>query len=230
MQNVAREMNLSETAFVVKQTHGFGLRWFTPTVEVPLCGHATLASAHVLWESGVLAGNLPARFFTLSGELIANRRGEWIELDFPAKPVHEVTALHPELGKALGVSPLFVGSDGSNDLVLVASETEVRNATPDFNALKGASPFGTILTACSTDPSYDFVSRYFAPGIGINEDPVTGSSHCALGPFWASRLKKNKMIALQVSSRGGVVRVEISGDRILLGGRAVTITRGELLC
>jgi len=229
MQRVAREMNLSETAFVVRNSKGFGLRWFTPSVEVPLCGHATLASAHVLWEAGVLATDCAARFFTSSGELVAQRRGDWIELDFPSKPVKEVTP-RPELLEALGVAAVFVGSDGSNDLVQVASEAEVRDANPDFLRLKEASPFGTILTATSSLPDYDFVSRYFAPSIGINEDPVTGSSHCALGPFWESRLKRHSFFARQISSRGGMMRVEVRGERVLLGGKAITISRGELLC
>lgn len=229
MQNVAREMNLSETAFVIREGAQFRLRWFTPKVEVPLCGHATLASAHVLWEAGLLAEVAKARFLTMSGELIASRRGEWIELDFPAKPVHEAVP-RPGLLEALGVSAQFVGSDGTNDLVLVASEEEVKEALPNFRALKEASPFGAILTGPSSLASFDFVSRYFAPSLGVNEDPVTGSSHCALGPFWQGRLQRSSFAARQISERGGVLRVDVVGGRVLLGGKAVTVLKGELTC
>jgi len=229
MQNVAREMNLSETAFVVRREGGgFGLRWFTPSVEIPLCGHATLASAHVLWETGELALEELARFSTLSGELIAGRKGEWIELDFPTKPVHPVSP-KPELLEALGVTAVFVGSDGANDLVQVGSEAEVVAAQPDLVRLKAASPYGTIVTAAASTNGYDFVSRYFAPSLGINEDPVTGSSHCALGAYWATLLKKNSFTARQVSPRGGTLRVEVQGPRTILGGKAITVSRGELL-
>ena len=227
MQAVAEELNLSETAFIHQEGEGFRLRWFTPKVEVPLCGHATLAGAHALWESGALARDIPARFFTLSGELLATSREEWIELNFPSKPVHHAPPPR-ELLEAMGVSPLFVGSDGANDLIQVATEEEVKAATPDLARLRGGCPFGVILTALSSLPSSDFVSRYFAPSLGIDEDPVTGSAHCALGPFWQARLGRDALVGRQVSRRGGVVKVEMRGERILLSGKATTVMKGEL--
>lgn len=228
MQDVAREMNLSETAFVHPTGDGFGLRWFTPAVEVELCGHATLASAHVLWETGMLTPDDTARFHTLSGVLTADRRGDWIELDFPARPVEEVAP--PEgLAEALGVEPSFVGRSRYDYLVEVAAEESVRNADPDHRRLGSLNVRGVILTARASSPPYDFVSRFFAPGSGVDEDPVTGSAHCTLAPFWRERLGKDEMLAYQASARGGVVRVRVVGDRVKLGGQAVTILRGRLV-
>jgi PhzF family phenazine biosynthesis protein len=228
MQDVAREMNLSETAFVHPTGDGFSLRWFTPAVEVELCGHATLASAHVLWETGTLAPDDTARFHTLSGVLSADRRGEWIELDFPARPVEEVQA--PEgLAEALGVEPVFVGRSRYDYLVEVAAEETVRRVDPDHRRLGTLQVRGVILTARASSPPYDFVSRFFAPGSGVDEDPVTGSAHCTLAPFWRERLGKDEMLAYQASARGGVVRVRVGSDRVKLGGQAVTILRGRLV-
>ena len=228
MQDVAREMNLSETAFVHPTGNGFGLRWFTPAVEVELCGHATLASAHVLWETGMLTPDDTARFHTLSGVLTADRQGDWIELDFPARPVEEVAP--PEgLAEALGVEPGFVGRSRYDYLVEVAAEESVRNADPDHRRLGSLNVRGVILTARASSPPYDFVSRFFAPGSGVDEDPVTGSAHCTLAPFWRERLGKDEMLAYQASARGGVVRVRVVGDRVKLGGQAVTILRGRLV-
>jgi len=228
MQDVAREMNLSETAFVHPTGDGFSLRWFTPAVEVELCGHATLASAHVLWETGTLGPDDTARFHTLSGVLTADRQGEWIELDFPARPVEEVQA--PEgLVEALGVEPVFVGRSRYDYLVEVAAEETVRKADPDHRRLGTLQVRGVILTARASSPPYDFVSRFFAPGSGVDEDPVTGSAHCTLAPFWRERLGKDEMLAYQASARGGVVRVRVVGDRVKLGGQAVTILRGRLV-
>jgi len=227
MRNLAREMNLSETAFLVPQNDGFNLRWLTPTVEVQLCGHATVASAHILWETGTLKSGQQARFYTLSGLLTADRKGEWIELDFPAKP--EESALPPEeLVKALGITPRYVGKSQFDYLVDVDSEQTLRGITPDFNLLKKAGARGVIVTARSEAGEFDFVSRFFAPGSGIDEDPVTGSSHCVLGPYWAKHLGKTEFLAYQASARGGVVKVDLVGDRVKLGGQAVTIVRGEL--
>jgi len=228
MQDVAREMNLSETAFVHPTGDGFGLRWFTPAVEIELCGHATLASAHVLWETGTLAPDGTARFHTLSGVLTADRRGEWIELDFPARPVEEVQP--PEgLAEALGVEPSFVGRSRFDYLVEVAAEESVRTAAPNHRRLGALSVRGVILTARASSPPYDFVSRFFAPGSGIDEDPVTGSAHCTLAPFWRERLGKDELLAYQASARGGVVRVRVAGERVKLGGQAVTVLRGRLV-
>jgi PhzF family phenazine biosynthesis protein len=228
MRNVAREMNLSETAFLVKQADGYGLRWFTPTVEIRLCGHATLASAHVLWEEGFLKPDQQARFQTLSGTLTADRRGDWIELDFPA--VIEEPAAAPEgLSVALGAKMTYVGKNKFDYLVEVATEEEVRKLEPDFSALRVLGARGIMVTARATTAGFDFVSRFFAPGSGIDEDPVTGSAHCCLGPYWARKLGKSEFVAYQASPRGGVVRVGVRGDRIKLGGQAVTVLRGELI-
>jgi PhzF family phenazine biosynthesis protein len=227
MQQLAQEMNLSETAFLYRQDDGFELRWFTPVLEVELCGHATLASAHVLWEGGYLRPGQPARFYTRSGLLTAERRGEGIQLDFPATPAQE-TSPPDELLHALGVEARFVGKYRSHYLVEVDGEEVVRRMKPDFRALAEVAARGIIVTSRSDSPPYDFVSRFFAPTAGINEDPVTGSAHCCLGPFWKSRLGKDEFLAYQASRRGGVVRVRVALPRVLLGGKAVTVLRGEL--
>jgi PhzF family phenazine biosynthesis protein len=229
MQSVALEMNLAETAFLVRRgDRDFDLRWFTPAVEVDLCGHATLASAHVLWEEGHLEAATQARFHTRSGLLTADRRNGAIVLDFPATPAREMEP--PEgLVPALGVSARWIGKNAYDYLVEVESEAAVRAASPDFGALGAVKARGIIVTARANSLGYDFVSRFFAPAAGINEDPVTGSAHCTLGPFWAERLGKTSFVAYQASPRGGVVRVEVKGDRILLGGEAVTVLRGELV-
>jgi PhzF family phenazine biosynthesis protein len=228
MQDVAREMNLSETAFLVRQEDGYGLRWFTPAIEVDLCGHATLASAHVLWEDGHLARGAPARFWTRSGLLTAAARGAWIELDFPAKP-QEPAPTPPELARALGVTPRYVGRNQFDYLIEAESEAAVRGLAPDFGALRALPVRGIMVTAAAEAAEYDFVSRFFAPASGIDEDPVTGSAHCCLGPFWSARLGKRELVGYQASARGGVVRVRVGDDRVYLGGQAVTVLRGELL-
>lgn len=187
MQNVAREMNLSETAFLCKQEDGFNLRWFTPAVEVDLCGHATLASAHILFEMGLLSPKEQARFHTRSGLLTAERKGDEIEMSFPATPEEPVDA-PPGLGDALGVVPKYIGKSQFDYLVEVDSEEIVRHLSPDFALLKAFQIRGFIVTSPTTSSGYDFVSRFFAPGAGIDEDPVTGSAHCCLGPFWSKRL------------------------------------------
>lgn len=228
MQSVAQEMNLSETAFLLPQQEGFNLRWFTPATEVDLCGHATLASAHVVWEAGRLKQDEPARFYTRSGLLTAERRSDWIELDFPALP-EEPSAAPPELAKALGVTLKYVGKNPFDYLVEVDSEETLRNMSPDFNLLGKISVRGVIVTSLSASKDYDFVTRFFAPRSGVNEDPVTGSAHCCLGPFWSSRLDRSEFVAYQASARGGVVRVRVRGSRVHLGGQAVTVLRGNLV-
>ena len=228
MQNVAREMNLSETAFLCKQSDGFNLRWFTPAVEVDLCGHATLASAHVLWEEGHLEPGEQARFHTRSGLLTAERRRDWIEMDFPATP-EEPSTVPPDLLQALGVSAKYIGKNGFDYLVEVDSEETVRSIKPDFTLLTTVPARGVIVTSLADSQEYDFISRFFAPRVGVNEDPVTGSAHCCLGPFWSKRLSKDELVAYQASARGGIVRVRVSGDRVYLGGQAVTVLRGELV-
>jgi PhzF family phenazine biosynthesis protein len=198
-------------------------------VEVDLCGHATVASAHVLWEDGHLPPGQQARFHTRSGLLLADRRGDWIELDFPAKLVDPAEA-PAELLPALGVAhAAFVGKNVFDYLVEVDSEATLRALRPDHSALRKVSARGVIVTAPSASPEFDFVSRFFAPGSGIDEDPVTGSSHCALAPYWGERLGKTSMTAFQASARGGVVRVRLQGDRVILGGQAVTVMTAELL-
>ncbi len=228
MRDVAREMNLSETAFLTPQDGGFHLRWLTPTVEVALCGHATVASAHVLWQDGHLAEGRQAKFHTRSGLLTADRRGEWIELDFPAK-IAEPAEPPPGLLDSLGTNRVrFIGKNAFDYLVEVDSEETLRGLAPDHSSLKKIPVRGVIVTSTSSG-DYDFVSRFFAPGAGVDEDPVTGSAHTALGPYWAARLGKTTFTAFQASARGGVVRVTLRGDRVLLGGQAVTVMTGELL-
>jgi PhzF family phenazine biosynthesis protein len=228
MQKVAQEMNLSETAFLNKQVDGYSLRWFTPAVEVELCGHATLASAHVLWEAGLLEPGEQASFHTLSGLLTANRKGDWIEMKFPAKP-EEPAIAPPGLLQALGVPVKYVGKSQYDYLLEVESEEIVRSIKPDFTLLLSVAARGVIVTSLADSNEYDFVSRFFAPRVGVNEDPVTGSAHCCLSPFWSKRLDKNELVGYQASARGGVVRVHYGGASVYLGGRAVTVLRGELV-
>jgi PhzF family phenazine biosynthesis protein len=228
-------MNLSETAFLHHDGGSEGayrLRWFTPAVEVDLCGHATLAASHVLWEEGHLPRDEPAMFSTRSGRLTCGRRPDgWIAMNFPARPV-EATSVPDGLLDALGpgVEPLFVGSNGMDLLVELGNEDAVRGLSPDLNTLSSVDVRGLIVTARAADPiACDFVSRFFAPRVGVPEDPVTGSAHCALGPFWASRLGRDRLLGVQVSARGGTVRVTVQGERVELGGQAVTVLRGDLL-
>jgi PhzF family phenazine biosynthesis protein len=228
MQSVAAEMNLSETAFLHREGDGFRLRWFTPTIEVDLCGHATLASAHVLWEEGHLPRSERARFASKSGTLTAELRDGFIELDFPAGPTTAIRA-PAELTEGLGVELVFVGKTPFDYLVEVASEPIVRALSPDIAALARIDTRGIIVKARASTPGYDFVSRFFGPRAGVPEDPVTGSAHCALGPYWTSRLGKEAFVAYQASARGGDVRVKVAGDRVKLGGQAVTVLRGELV-
>ncbi|MGE0494888.1 MAG: PhzF family phenazine biosynthesis protein [Vulcanimicrobiota bacterium] len=224
MQSLALEMNLSETAFVHREGDGYQIRWFTPTAEVALCGHATLASAHVLWHE--LGGEGPLTFGSLSGPLGATRQADWIELDFPAKLE---SACQPPAGllEALGAEPVYVGRNQFDYLVELASEEAVRELAPDLGALARVEARGVIVTARG-QAEVDFVSRFFAPAVGVPEDPVTGSAHCCLGPFWASRLDKQRLLAYQASSRGGVVRVTVRGQRVGLAGQAVTVMVAEL--
>jgi len=245
MQKVAREMNLSETAFLRtrdgKSTgnrgfRAFDLRWFTPTVEVELCGHATLASAHVLWEDGYAKRDERLHFHTRSGLLTATRSAEgdetWIELEFSAIPESKFEGSRAGVSKALGVEPRYVGTFGSDYLVEVENESVVRRLNPDFGLLKKLPVRGLAVTSLPGAPTkekgYDFVSRFFGPAVGINEDPVTGSAHFFLGPYWGRRLGKQEVFGYQASPRGGSVRVKIRGDSVLVGGKAVTVVRGEM--
>ncbi len=229
LQAVAREMNLSETAFLLRQGQDFQLRWFTPAVEVDLCGHATLASAHFLWEEEHLAADETARFHTRSGVLTAERSGGLITLDFPAKPEEETLA-PAELGRALGAEPVYIGRSHFDLLVELESEAAVRELDPDLGLLRAIPARGIIVTGRATSPGFDFVSRFFAPRVGVDEDPVTGSAHCCLGPYWQKRLGKTSFTAYQASTRGGTVQLEVRGDRVRLGGQAVTVLRADLHC
>ena len=231
MQRLAQENNLSETAFVWPQPEGYGLRWFTPVMEVKLCGHATLASAHVLWETEALEPGDPACFHTRSGWLRCERNAR-IEMDFPARRSPVVPAdgavEAAQVLEALGGRPTFVGKNVDDYLVVLETEAELRALAPDFLRLANSDSRGVIVTAPSARAEFDFVSRFFAPAAGIDEDPVTGSAHCALAPYWAERLGRTSMVGFQASPRGGKVYTELRRDRVILGGSAVTVLRAEL--
>jgi PhzF family phenazine biosynthesis protein len=227
MQNVAAEMNVSETAFVRRNGDDWALRWFTPTVEVALCGHATLATVHALLEDRLLPAGGTARFDTKSGVLTTTHAGDLITMDFPAKLA--VPCAPPEgLIEGLGTQPVRVSRNEFDYLIEMANEEDVRSLTPDYALLRRLPVRGVIVTSRASTAGFDFVSRFFAPGSGIDEDPVTGSAHCALGPYWAPRLGKTHFIACQASRRGGVLWVSVAGERVTLAGRAVTVLRGEL--
>jgi PhzF family phenazine biosynthesis protein len=228
MQAAAAEMNQAETAFVRPRPDGdWDLRWFTPTVEVELCGHATLASAHVLWESRRVPAATPVRFHTKSGVLTCTNRDGRIEMDFPAEPAAPIQAPAEE-AFALGAAPTFVGRNRMDMLVVLGSAAEVRALAPDLGLVAKIPARGVIVTAGSDTPDADFVSRFFAPQSGVAEDPVTGSAHCCLGPYWRGVLGKDELVGRQVSKRGGTVLVRVAGDRVILGGTAVTVVEGEL--
>lgn len=226
LQHIANEMNLSETAYLVGNGNAYRLRWFTPGTEVELCGHATLASAHVLWTTG-LASDDALRFQTLSGELTAVRAGEEIVLDFPGTTPVE-TALPAGAAEALGVSARRTALGKEFYVVEVDSEETVRKAAPDLTALKKIGAYLWIVTTKNCDERYDFVSRMFAPAYGVDEDPVTGAAHCVLGPYWKPILGKDAFHAYQASARGGSLKVRVEGDRVKLIGRAVTVMEGTL--
>lgn len=229
MLHLAQEMNLSETAFLLPLEEGFSLRWFTPRVEVSLCGHATLASAHVLFESGIVPPGQNVRFSTRSGDLAARSTPEGIELDFPAHTPRSVPAPPQMLLDALAVEPMAVLAYGNKHLIEVSSEAEVRALQPDFTALQCFDGRGVSVTArADAGSGYDFVSRYFAPWVGIHEDPVTGSAHCALGPYWAGILGKTELRAYQASARGGSLGVRVTPERVYLTGQAVTVFSGKM--
>lgn len=228
LQLVAAEMNLPETAFLLTREDGFQLRWFTPEVEVPLCGHATLASAHALWELGIAEHGSVIRFHTKSGELRARQDDGLVWLDMPARSVLP-QPLPAAVQAALDCEPTWSGRAGGDYFVEVADEAALRSVSPNLEALRNAAPDGVIVTSRASSDGLDFVSRYFAPAAGINEDPVTGSAHCALGPYWAGHLGKSTFTAFQASKRGGYLRVRVEGDRVFLGGKAITVVRGELL-
>lgn len=227
MQSVAAEMNLSETAYLHPEGDGYRLRWFTPEAEVDLCGHATLASAHALWEDGHSSA-AELKFYTLSGLLTVKRQGDWMEMNFPVDPVTPM-AVPSELVNALAAEVVFTGKTRIRYFVELKSPEALRTLTPDLTAIKRVPPGRVLVTARSDNPEFDFISRYFGPGVGVPEDPVTGSAHCALAPYWSSKLGRNTFTAYQASKRGGVVKVRLEDDRVLLSGKAVTVLRGELL-
>lgn len=227
MQHLAAEMNLSETAFLVHNGDHFGLRWFTPGDEVDLCGHATLAAAHVLWDQGICRAGESIIFETKSGRLGASLDDGWIQLDFPAEPPSHVTA--PDvLNGALGIAPDQVLQNRMDLVAVLESERAVRSVQPDMGLIRTLPVRGVIVTAPSADDSFDFVSRFFAPRVGVPEDPVTGSAHCALAPYWSERLGRNELTGHQVSDRGGVLRTRLDGDRVLLFGKAVSMFAATL--
>ncbi|NLY90938.1 MAG: PhzF family phenazine biosynthesis protein [Firmicutes bacterium] len=226
MQDVANEMNLAETAFLIPKKDGYTLRWFTPKAEVDLCGHATLASAHILWEKGYLRQDQEAVFYTKSGLLSAKINEGWIQLNFPATPEEESEA-PAELLEALNINPIYIGKNIFDYLIEVESEKVVKDIAPDFTKLMKVSMRGVIVTAKAKE--YDFVSRFFAPAVGVLEDPVTGSAHCCLGPYWKKRLGKDEFNAYQLSERGGRLKVQVAGERVLISGKAVTVMEGSLL-
>jgi PhzF family phenazine biosynthesis protein len=235
MQSVAIEMNHAETAFLLKTSDGYDLRWFTPGGEVDLCGHATLASAHYLWETGALAAGEQARFHTRSGLLTADRLvldgQSWIELDFPSEPA-QPAATPANLAVMLGAEPVFIGRNRMDYFVELKDEATVRNLKPDFKQIAALSTAedvrGIVVTAAGTHSEADVVSRCFYPRFLLDEDPVTGSAHCAIAPYWIPRLGKQEIIAYQASTRGGWLRLRIADNRVKLRGQAVTTLRGEL--
>lgn len=227
MQKMAAEMNLSETAFVEDRGEVFGLRWFTPKVEVDLCGHATLATAHVLYSTGRLKDSDEARFDTRSGRLTCACEGEWIRMDFPADYTEPQNAI-PELNEAIGIHPIATVRGREDYLVEIDRAESLSNLTPDMRELARLTTRGVIVTAKSPEPHLDFVSRFFAPAAGIDEDPVTGSAHCTLATYWARRLKKTEFEAYQASARGGRLRVRLEGERVYIMGQAVTVFAGEV--
>lgn len=229
MQSIAAEMNLSETAFVRPHPDGLELRWFTPTIEVDLCGHATLATARVIWSEELAPLDQPLRFHTRSGLLVCRRSGDTIELNFPATPATEI-APSPQLLEALGVTPVYVGTSKFYQLVVVDSPETVRSIRPDFRKMKEVDTLGVIVTAKSDEPPFDFISRFFAPRMGVDEDPVCGSAHCCLTPYWGQKLGRSTMTAYQASARGGILQLRWEGERVTLGGQAVIVWRGECFC
>ncbi len=229
MQNIASEMNLSETSFLTRVGETFGLRWFTPASEVDLCGHATLAAAHVLWETGALSTQQSALFDTLSGRLTARRDGSLIEMDFPAEPP-VIKSVPDDVYRAVGagVTVVEAGANRLDYFVVLGSEQSVRTLRPDLDVVSRLGTRGMIVTARAEGSDYDFVSRYFAPQFGIPEDPVTGSAHCCLAPYWSEELGKVQLRGWQASRRGGLVEATVKDDRVILGGRAVTVARIEM--
>ena len=228
MQSIASEVNLSETSFVIRKDDVFNLRWFTPTKEAGLCGHATLAAAHILWEVGVLDTKEEAVFETKSGILKARKNSDLIEMDFPIESPSEIDG-PKELLKAIEYEPIFIGKNRMDYLAVYENEEVIRKAIPNFEYLKKLDCRGLIISAKSSSDKYNFVSRFFAPNSGIDEDPVTGSAHCCLAPFWSKRLGKKELTGFQVSKRGGIVHTKLEDDKVVLSGKAVTVMKSKML-
>lgn len=226
MQHMADEIHVSETAYLTPAADGYDLRWFTPATEVDLCGHATLASAHVLYTEGYAEPGETLTFHTRSGNLRARLIDGMIELDFPQKPP-EPADPPPRLLEGLGVTPVYVGRNNDDYIVEIEDETILRGLKPNFSCLGEADARGTIVTARSQG-EYDFVSRFFAPRVGVSEDPVTGSAHCCLAPYWSGILHKDTFHAYQASSRGGELWLRLSEGRVFIRGYAVTVYTGEM--
>lgn len=228
MQALACELNLPATAFVAAGDDGYDLRWFSTATELALCGHGTLASAHLLWAEGRVAPNEAVRFRTAVGTLTCRREGDWIAMDFPAEPPVQVAVVPIELLQAFELHPRTVARNQFDYLIELDSADAVRAVAPDLTLLKAVPTRGVIVTAPAEGGDHDFVSRFFAPSAGIGEDAVTGSAHCGLGPYWAARLGKNDLVGRQLSARGGIVRVRVRDERVDLLGRGLTIMRGVL--
>ncbi len=227
MKKIAFEMNLSETAFVRKTGVVYSLRWFTPDSEVDLCGHATLATSHILWQTGLHDKSETISYETRSGILKARQVNGKIELDFPIDKEHPID-IPGVLVETLGAKPVYLGMTKWSYLAEMDSEEKVRNINPDFEKMESLEAWGVMITARSASKDIDFVSRFFAPRKGVQEDPVTGSAHCALGPYWAKKLGKNKLKAYQASERGGYLDVNVEGERVKLLGSAVTVIEGKI--
>ena len=229
MQNVAMEMNLSETSFIVRGKSEFPIRYFTPEAEIPLCGHATLSSAHIIYETGIVDRGKEIVFLSKAGKLNIRISGTWITMNFPAYKAEKI-AIPANIDNIIGVIPSELYRTGHGwTLALLKSEKEVLNLKPDFKAMRNSEFGDLIVTAPSDDKKFDFCVRCFAPALGIDEDPVTGSAHCALVPFWHNKTGKNEFVSHQVSKRGGVLKVALKDERVEISGQAKTIIRGELL-
>lgn len=226
MQKIAQEMNLSETAFLSPYQNGYSLRWFTPNTEVELCGHATLASAHILWEMSMLPNDHGINFYTKSGLLTAKKEDTWIQLNFPAELVSE-SDYPAELIEALHIDPIFVGRNRFDYFIEIESEDVLKKLRPNFSLLGTVQTRGINVTSKSKE--FDFISRCFFPAVEVNEDPVTGSAHCGLAPYWSKKLNKTEMYAYQASARGGIINIELQQGRVLMAGQAVTVMKCELL-
>lgn len=225
MQNIAMEMNLSETAFFYKEGNGFNLRWFTPESEVDLCGHATLASAHILWETGICKEE-NIEFYTQSGTLYAKRENKYIVLDFPKEEDSQVDTPR-EIKDSLNVPIIYTGKNRMDFIVEVENGDIVSSLEPDFAIMKKLDARGIIVTGQSTDSKNDFISRFFAPREGISEDPVTGSAYCCLAPYWERKLGKSTLSAYQASKRGGNVKMTVNNNRVYISGKAITVFCAE---